>query len=1094
MPGEHDKFGAPYRPPCQGWPDASERFVLGPMFNHYRKGEAKVQKYHNVTSVPNPICPDSWPLTQPYPVNVPPYIRPPTTPNDPLLPGRNAYPGDAGYCDPGHDQGYPFAPWLEGQFPACTGGERIDLNCYSLIPDEYVDLSICRKLGFKNVQARKFWYGRFGFDSTDGHDCGVSSVGCGEDVPGAPDGTKYLTQRIKATLSLETTGDAGGCSAAYSYSVDVTLTIDRYTGIITQSGYSYSHSDPDHLLTSDDGTVIPAALLSLLEAARGMFCAQAHDADWNTSSTDTTTSPPATITDVQTWDHDSDHCKYERVISVLGNCGACGDPEAPTDGCGPGVPGWGPFDQITTRSFESWLSGTYTSAELVEEVTALLAFWDLSDDATYPWRVDAFTTVAPMLEYDGVQDAIGPQCAGNLPDDPAWYEADYVDANAGLYSGEILGKPLPYPGAIAVLQAPGINTEGLTAPRVADFTYALLKTKITIANNSGVKLLDGDLNVLATGQEGTDYTYDSATGEIVFPFGSSLLTTANPGEDDITHPDSDYRISVEYTFPLEAGGHFDRRHMTTHFADDFHGPESVAGSYTYGYGAWSGNGTPYDPTDTVVPRCATHWTENRQAQTLPHGAWQIHQGGLLWMQKWAEIKTQRPSQSFFGPCGAQRFEMDATKTSCVAGDDEGSPPIITVGTGEGTRFTTGDKVIYWKAEASIASYYPVASVSGDDVHLGDKLGDIPGAGFTGGSMLGVAKWPDAWSICGRAKVFSVAEDSGTVTVELAEAAPCLVTGDAVDFVDENNGVTDSNKTVTVIDSTHFSFTGSAPMGNFIKSHGAPAWWFLDTNPKGDFLYFDWTTNNRDYLADDSLRTHQEDHGMPRNISVFTAEAGCVPFTPCCPSVLCVSPNFVEDDEETIDGFINGAIYGFDDFTPDDRFGSKWQAVFRQTMDELFFNPPVKPCSDDEDPFGDFSNCTMVEDLSSGEAFPCPDDTCFGVGESGKFYYPHRRVVEARMTVPTWTGSGSAPALPSGIFINYLSLDDLDTAGSLPDGLIALPPDDVGAREDPLDQPNVVGYHDASWRLYIDEQYCVCANGRFAGSYLSDWAICGLIPT
>ena len=42
-----------------------------------------------------------------------------------------------------------------------------DHNSYALQNGFFIDCSDCHKLGFKNVRARKFWHGRFGFLSHD---------------------------------------------------------------------------------------------------------------------------------------------------------------------------------------------------------------------------------------------------------------------------------------------------------------------------------------------------------------------------------------------------------------------------------------------------------------------------------------------------------------------------------------------------------------------------------------------------------------------------------------------------------------------------------------------------------------------------------------------------------------------------------------------------------------------------------------------------------------------------------------------------------------------------------------------------------------
>jgi hypothetical protein len=135
-----------------------------------------------------------------------------------------------------------------------------------------------------------------------------------------------------------------------------------------------------------------------------------------------------------------------------------------------------------------------------------------------------------------------------------------------------------------------------------------------------------------------------------------------------------------------------------------------------------------------------------------------------------------------------------------------------------------------------------------------------------------ASFPDAWPICGRAKVASVS-GTGTISVVLSEAAPYLRTGDAVDFVTYDGSfvetVTDNNKTVTVTDEKHFTFTGATPTGTHIKSHDAPHYRWYDNKPKGDALFCKSEYN----FCDLSTAT--------------TCIPDCTRFSPCYPQVMAI---------------------------------------------------------------------------------------------------------------------------------------------------------------------------------------------------------------
>ena len=77
-----------------------------------------------------------------------------------------------------------------------------------------------------------------------------------------------------------------------------------------------------------------------------------------------------------------------------------------------------------------------------------------------------------------------------------------------------------------------------------------------------------------------------------------------------------------------------------------------------------------------MPVAATQWTDSITACHMPPGAWVgaltdgVDSGdpaGVIWLQKWAEIKLPWKSQNWFGPCGKLR---DERSYSCVVNEGE----------------------------------------------------------------------------------------------------------------------------------------------------------------------------------------------------------------------------------------------------------------------------------------------------------------------------------------------------------------------------------------------------------------------------------------
>lgn len=450
--------------------------------------------------------------------------------------------------------------------------------------------------------------------------------------------------------------------------------------------------------------------------------------------------------------------------------------------------------------------------------------------------------------------------------------------------------------------------------------------------------------------------------------------------------------------------------------------------YLFAYGAKSGQSNAGDFSDAVVPKSATQWTNNLDAAAQPPGAWVRHEQGTMRMQKWAEILVGRPSYNFFRPCGADRAAIDQTTIDC-AGDEA--------------------------------------------------------------ARVGELRFPDAWPICGRIRVADAVADAGTVTVTLAEAAPYLETGDAVDFFNTsgiNEVVTESNVTVTVVDETHFTYSGgSAPVGVWVKSHGAPHYAWHDTRSKGQFVVHGWQMNFRDYqerdraiaqyaacggedceaLSEpgDPIRTEQAGNGMPREVTAYACTPGCVCRDPRNPSVVAISPNG--------EAFKSGITYGFFNPGADDRYGSAWQSEVQQVIPDPLWQAPHLECVVNPTPPPDYMDepISLVED-GTDEAGWCAADS-FGVTK----YYAHRPYVEALCSVPSTADLGAAPALPDGIYLGWLSLAEVQSP-TPPDGNVAAP---SGVVSDLVQE--------TPWGIWLGQEACVCGDGRFADEYAANGVTC-----
>jgi hypothetical protein len=345
------------------------------------------------------------------------------------------------------------------------------------------------------------------------------------------------------------------------------------------------------------------------------------------------------------------------------------------------------------------------------------------------------------------------------------------------------------------------------------------------------------------------------------------------------------------------------------------------------------------------------------------------------------------------------------------------------------------------------------------------------------------RWPNAWPIEGD-RGCSAAVDGESIKVTLDSAALWLRVGDTVDFTNAAGVVTEANIEVTYIDGSGdgagpglwFKFSGSLPTGTRVKSHGAPGFWWHDTDGKGDFLKNEWLFNYRDISSaldpDEEVRAEQLlYYSMPRAVSSYTCQTKCLAFSRCSPSVMCFSPNTEVDD------FEHGATYDFDEsgqFMPDVKYGALWIGTFRQIMNDLWFTADPEAVEDD-------GGCgSTVEDPTA----------------------PHRMVVEARATVPAaWISGDAGPApgtyyttaigdpvgftLRDGEYRLFLELEDMQADGN--DGVVQIPIEDM------LEE---IGEPWMPWRLWTAMRTCICNAGMFASDYadiLTAW-ICGDDPT
>jgi hypothetical protein len=985
------KYQQPYRMPCEEIADEPSITFGDPFENSV--GPEKVDKYTNTTEV------DNW--DTPPPATIPPYEM--------FHDNSGGGACESNGCDP-------------GTTPCGTGwAEPVPANTWSHTPGDKVDFAVAHKRGWKAVQAARSWHGALPWTAPE---AGCKTVLCDDGVSGyqeyqsSPSQLKYLT--VTYDVHLRNHFDAGEDAGGY-WNADKTgaRTVNAQSGQITST-----------LTTSEERAAnfgSGAAIIRHVDAGAGYTDVDGdgiHESDFDSGGT--------TILD----DLDNDlHCSFPRFradadfdlpgfISAWNgahvtpmplmtdpNSYSCSitssDPDGPwtvaaTFSRSATVVSWhftvhqnDPGDG-EDNTFEYYGTITLSSANHGDDVLAdiknnLLSTWPLNDDHLYPWRTDRLGSLAPYVTrlemantspigFNPVQ-VDDPSSPGTLID---WYD-DRVYASDGhtlIYDGSILGAPKPagYQNAF-------------------DFRFTDIR---------------GCCNHPSLGENQWDW----------YPYGYGM------------------------------------------FVDDFN---ALAG--------------------TQLPRNATQWNNYFMAANKPAGAWIVyadhadyfpgdcinsdtdaHSGAgdtaKIVACKYAEILEQWQSQNFAMPAGDAKFWYDETKVACatnVSGSGEGSVwALIDPATGVAPLWPSADQIV---GGPVVDGFYEIGSWDGTNVTLGAKAFDLPSnwASKSNGddaTCFGVLRWSDKPSLLGRVAITTASTTATFATAQPAFGMNSSTHQEQVDLYDASMTAVATNVTATRVDDTHFTTAAAYATAVWAQIHGSPKYYVDDSDFKGDYTVLQWwfdyrpageqaaarkqcdgttdidypatiTYTNADCNAHD-LTVDFPSHGYAK----FCQQMCCLPFQPCAPRVVCISPN-----GET---WSNGKTIAMPTtLVWDEQYGTRYQGVVDSTMTDLFWQAPHYPCNLDhtcdtwkEDDGSCHANQTSEGDPCDGNE--CPDTPC-------TLYYAQRPLVEARLTVPSTDDTCShaygpdqdeaGPALPDGIQIGWLSPVDTDpgTEG------VALPP-------------------------------------------------------
>jgi hypothetical protein len=384
-----------------------------------------------------------------------------------------------------------------------------------------------------------------------------------------------------------------------------------------------------------------------------------------------------------------------------------------------------------------------------------------------------------------------------------------------------------------------------------------------------------------------------------------------------------------------------------------------------------------DPTYGCFVNNATHWLNRmEECDNFPAAYFHHAPGGAVRMQVYLEVLSPWPSYNFARPYGKDRLLYDQTSIDC-------------------------------------------------------------GSALPNGTLL----YEDAPGIVTPIAVTSATQDGANLDIVLAAAA-VLKDGDSIIFAGISGVTTGavsgvgSTPTSTATFSVIGLLIGPYTSGGTAVSADAPAYYFDDSQRKGDYVVLIYKHNYRDvgeaervaaWIAlceatvdapdwdctaagsGDPIRSVQDGRGMPNTVEDFQITQSCMAWNKCNPIIVGFHP--------TMTSTATIRIYPIPtDLDLDDRYGVLWQGIVVQSMVDPLWETPATG------------------------GFFCPDPSEL------EDCTPPR--VEAIADIPDTFGADgdeSPPALPAGKEIHVVTLAELQGV-SAPDGKV-IPPPNNGANVD-----------------------------------------------
>ena len=462
------------------------------------------------------------------------------------------------------------------------------------------------------------------------------------------------------------------------------------------------------------------------------------------------------------------------------------------------------------------LSNPYSNTQIQADAGTLLNYWDLTDNARYPWRLDGLMQVNPLMSKNQVPGNRTP-CEGFIP----WTMNDlrYPIADSFGRPPFTTSDPAFVAGSDPPFVARSGNYDSSGRPpsdpdyNSADTYWASTYQQIRWLDSSVYQFQFGVVTYNGQTSDGTGFAEQIAIG-LVRIYDGAIQGAPLP---------SGFVDYFRFDFP-------DWRSCCVTGGDDPHGNQF----YIYGYGMYLSN--YISATGAQLPLCTTQWTNNKDvivhppfafisyadktivSATCANGGTDTTGDGAFWARKFACIKENWQAQNYARPAGDDKFryrECDDSEASKVyaatnvSGSGAGSVWALLTYAGNVPAMAAGDLIGYFggKVLGSInpadAGFYVMGGYDFTTGYmtLGAKVYNLPSnwpvsnpAGDTA-QCFAALRFPNAPSLLGR-QAHKLTGNIATFDVAQPAFAMAVSSTEQVDILDAKANVLASNVTAT----------------------------------------------------------------------------------------------------------------------------------------------------------------------------------------------------------------------------------------------------------------------------------------------------------